>query len=257
MFMIKPSFVKGLGEVFVLGACLLSVLRIPTVLTAPVGQSAMELNGKPRWINPCEIDPATLVMNEDNITQHAQLKTVLLQTENALNHARKFRNEYVKHTFHVDFNDHHNAWKTSINYENWLPKIDKSLGEGTPEEHLANLEFDTSLKDIYKFLQVFAVALEQLIYDMKVENEPFSQYFEEAFGFVNAALCEYQFVMLERGVTPHPDVTREIMSDDLRKIASSTERNLRDWVIFRDYMNTLEYAVEVLNHLKSKSLEAN
>lgn len=78
-----------------LGACLLSVLRIPTVLTAPVGQSAMELNGKPRWINPCEIDPATLVMNEDNITQHAQLKTVLLQTENALNHARKFRNEYV------------------------------------------------------------------------------------------------------------------------------------------------------------------
>lgn len=51
--------------------------------------------------------------------------------------------------------------------------------------------------------------------------------------------------MHERSVTPHPDVLREVMPDKLRQVADDGERNLRDWLIFRDYMIVLEYVKDV------------
>lgn len=55
---------------------------------------------------------------------------------------------------------------------------------------------------------------------------------------------------MERQLSPRPDVSRDIMNSDIRGLASSeTSRMLRDWVIFRDYMNGLEYVVQVFEHL--------
>lgn len=59
-------------------------------------------------------------------------------------------------------------------------------------------------------------------------------------------LCELQMALAERGVGPRADVTREVMSREYRDMSvSATYRNLRDWLIFRDYMNGLEYIIEV------------
>lgn len=54
--------------------------------------------------------------------------------------------------------------------------------------------------------------------------------------------------MLERKVAFHPDVDRDIMRDEFRDIDSDTKRDLRDWIIFRDYMIVLEYVIEVAKH---------
>lgn len=51
--------------------------------------------------------------------------------------------------------------------------------------------------------------------------------------------------MHERSVTPHPDVERKVMPKELREVMDDTERNLRDWLIFRDYMIVLEYVKDV------------
>lgn len=62
-------------------------------------------------------------------------------------------------------------------------------------------------------------------------------------------LCELQMALAERGVVPRPDVTREVMPRDYRDMSNSvTYRNLRDWLIFRDYMNGLEYIIGVFDH---------
>lgn len=67
--------------------------------------------------------------------------------------------------------------------------------------------------------------------------------------------------MLEKGIFFDEDVTRTVMSPEVRDIKDETYRNLRDWYIFRDYMKGLEYAVHTFKHLtnhpkyaKSKSL---
>lgn len=51
--------------------------------------------------------------------------------------------------------------------------------------------------------------------------------------------------MHERSVSPRPDVDREVMPQQLRQVTDSTKRNLRDWLIFRDYMIVLEYVKDV------------
>ena len=84
---------------------------------------------------------------------------------------------------------------------------------------------------------------------------------EDKFSFVQLldldlclfqTLCEIQAAMLERSVIPHEDITRHIMGNDVRHTGNSSVRNLRDWVIFRDCMNGLEYVIQVFEYFKQK-----
>ena len=56
--------------------------------------------------------------------------------------------------------------------------------------------------------------------------------------------------MLERDIEFGEDIPREIMNDDVRDIQDTSYRNLRDWYIYRDYMNGLEYIVQSFDYLK-------
>ncbi|CAG2063055.1 unnamed protein product [Timema podura] len=94
---------------------------------------------------------------------------------------------------------------------------------------------------------MFAVGLEQVVIDQKENGGEFLQEFKDTEFKVRATLCEIQVAMVERNVTPKADVTREIMGEELRMMGNSSYRNLRDWLIFRDYMNGLEYVVQALS----------
>lgn len=56
--------------------------------------------------------------------------------------------------------------------------------------------------------------------------------------------------MIERGTVQHDDITRDIISEEYKNLDNS-HRNLRDWIIFRDYMNALEYVIQVFEHFSS------
>lgn len=64
-------------------------------------------------------------------------------------------------------------------------------------------------------------------------------------------LCELQVALVERGVTPRPDITRDIMPPKVRAIRNETERSLRDWIVIREYMNALEYVVQAFQYLQA------
>jgi hypothetical protein len=68
-------------------------------------------------------------------------------------------------------------------------------------------------------------------------------------------LCELEIAMLEKGIVQQEDVeiTRAIMSPEIRDIEDESYRSLRDWYIYRDYMNSLEYVVHSFDHLRKKS----
>ncbi|KAF4516394.1 hypothetical protein B566_EDAN008517 [Ephemera danica] len=160
--------------------------------------------------------------------------------------------EEVKSTFDVDFDQHHQSWK-SLHYD-WLPIFPKSLGERTPDEHLQQLELEQALKDSYSSLQKIAVGLEQVAWDQE-DSSGFKSDFRATEYQLKAVLCEIMFAMSEHSVEQHPDVTRSIMSREFREISSgnSSVRNLRDWFIFRDYMNGLEYVIDVFDYFIKKA----
>ena len=67
-------------------------------------------------------------------------------------------------------------------------------------------------------------------------------------------MCELQIAMLERGISAEEvsPTSRRIMSQEIRDVGDESYRNLRDWYIYRDYMNSLEYVVHSFAHLKRK-----
>ena len=70
-------------------------------------------------------------------------------------------------------------------------------------------------------------------------------------------MCELQIAMLEKGVEQNDDVGRDIMSENMRDVEYDSYRNFRDWAIYRDYMNGLEYALSVFNHIKQRNRHQN
>ena len=70
-------------------------------------------------------------------------------------------------------------------------------------------------------------------------------------------LCEVQVAMAEQGVVQFPDVKRDIMAGEFRDMKyNASYRNLRDWIILRDYMNGLEYVIQQLEYFNKPANQA-
>lgn len=214
---------------------------------------------KPKWVNPCGIDPVmarnhALQMYHDvtPLTDQELIQNILLSAKNALVHSDDFKEKFVRRTFSTSsWKDHHETWKEQR--YNWLPSwkdIPKHLHESLEGGHLQKLKLDTALSKMYNYLQRFAVGLEEIVIDQALFDGEFIQEFNEAEYKLKAVLCELQMAMLERDIDMGSDVTRDIMKDDVRDIQDQSYRNLRDWYIYRDYMNGLEYVIHAFDHLK-------
>ena len=66
-------------------------------------------------------------------------------------------------------------------------------------------------------------------------------------------LCELQVAMMEKGIDHKIHMTRNVMPKAIRDVEDSSYRNIRDWYIYREYMNNLEYVVHSLGYLKHNS----
>lgn len=213
------------------------------------------LSTAPKWMNPCGFaaeefdgDLEVVQLNDETL-----LGNIVMQAKTALNYAQGFRDDYIKRTFNTDYADLHLTWKD--NHYDWLPgpkQIPKQLGEQLDQEFLNKLEvrmLDTALLDAYEYMQRYAVGLEQIAWDQEDYGLEFRKQFKDTEYNLRAVLCELQMALAERGVGLRADVSREVMPSDFRDMSdSATFRNLRDWLIFRDYMNGLEYIVQVFEH---------
>jgi len=230
------------------------------------GRSRKSHQPKPKWVNPCGIDPKTIRQLHQHhayfyhdvtpLSDNELIQNILLSAKNALVHSDDFKEKFVRRTFSTpSWRDHHDTWKEQR--YNWLPswkEIPKHLHESLEAGHLQKLSLDTALQKIYNYLQRFAVGLEEVVMDQAVFNGDFLMEFNEAEYKLKAVLCELQMAMLERDIEFGEDISREIMKHDVRDIQDQSYRNLRDWYIYRDYMNGLEYIIHAFDYLqKSKS----
>ena len=66
-------------------------------------------------------------------------------------------------------------------------------------------------------------------------------------------LCSLQMALMEKQIQPDADAARQMMTNEYRDMKSESGRNLRDFIILRDYINLLEYLVQVLQHFQGSS----
>lgn len=64
---------------------------------------------------------------------------------------------------------------------------------------------------------------------------------------LRSVMCEVKSGLISMRAEISEDVTRGIMSQDVR---NAEDKLMRDWVIYREYMNQLEYMIEVLEAVK-------
>jgi hypothetical protein len=66
-------------------------------------------------------------------------------------------------------------------------------------------------------------------------------------------LCALQLAMAEKNVVPDADAARQLMTREYRDMRSASGRNLRDFIIVRDYTNLLEYIQQVFQYFAARS----
>ncbi|XP_076669287.1 uncharacterized protein LOC143369349 [Andrena cerasifolii] len=237
-----------------LGSLLVTLLVVSVHGAPTMTLEGRRLSSPPKWVNPCGLAAEDFTGDLDvvQLTDSQLLHQVVVQAKTASTHAKLFRDDYAKRIFNIDFADLHSTFKD--NHYDWLPgqkEIPKQLGEQLDQEFLDRLELDTALVDAYEYMQKYAVGLEQIVWDQEDLQLEFRKKFKETEYNLRTVLCELQVALVERQLSPRPDVTRDIMKPEFRAVSSSeTYRNLRDWLIFRDYMNGLEYVVQVFEHLR-------
>ncbi|KAK9295191.1 hypothetical protein QLX08_010409 [Tetragonisca angustula] len=234
---------------------LLVTLLVVSVHAAPtMTPEDRRLSSSPKWVNPCGLAAEDFTGDLDvvQLTDSQLLQQVVVQAKTALTHAELFRDDYARRTFNIDFADLHSTFRD--NHYDWLPgpnEIPKELGNELGREYLDELELDTALIDAYEYMQKYAVGLEQIVWDQEDLQLEFRDQFKDTEYRLRTVLCELQVALVERQLSSRPDATRDIMKSEFRNMSSSeTFRNLRDWLIFRDYMNGLEYVVQVFEHLR-------
>ncbi|XP_067131521.1 uncharacterized protein [Centruroides vittatus] len=230
--------------------CRLGVWIVAAVLTSFVTAAPMKNplrpTNKPRWKNPCGIPGHVFNAKEDLVG--APPATVQQLFDDIL-HAAKVARQNGMRTKDAFLNKVFNEpeFELSVEYQKevWLPDIPKLTFE-----YLKQLKRDEAFRTSYQTLQYFAVGLEQAILD-QLDQKMYLQLFRNAENELVQVLCELQRSMIILGIKPNADVERKIMKQTRRNITVETHRNLRDYLILRDYIKAVDFVVSVFDYLKS------
>lgn len=120
---------------------------------------------------------------------------------------------------------------------------------------LSFLQLDETLILVHENLQRIAVGVEQMLWDEEDRNGEFLKQFQSTWSRVNNLLCEIHNVMIEKNLTIKTKIERTVMEGKLRQPKDDTARNVRNWIIYREYLNMLEYIEQVFDHL-AKNMES-
>jgi hypothetical protein len=98
--------VAGFSEALVVCVCFLTVIRVPTAMSAPASRrNSLELeriNSHPKWINPCGIRTSDDFDSEldgvPRLNDNELLSSIIVSAKNTLMHAERFKENYVSFT---------------------------------------------------------------------------------------------------------------------------------------------------------------
>ncbi|KAJ3665303.1 hypothetical protein Zmor_000804 [Zophobas morio] len=231
-----------------------------TLLTFPIAQSAPTIRkpmssrekSDPKWLNPCGMGSLNGAAPEHRMPDSKLIEQIASIAQIAESKAKTFQIDFADKLFNMKVGQLH-TYYADKDYA-WLPmeEIPKKLNEQVPQDHLQSLEFKQTLLKVYVYLQKIAVGMEQVVWDEEDRNGEFKSSFAATEDFLHNVLCEIHTAIIENDLTVEETVTRDLMGEEYRNM-DDTNKNVRNWIIYRDYLNMLEYIVQVFNHFKANS----
>uniref|UniRef100_T1IIR0 Uncharacterized protein n=1 Tax=Strigamia maritima TaxID=126957 RepID=T1IIR0_STRMM len=204
----------------------------------------------PKWVNPCGVNPDQVLGSSESeieippMKPHELFNNIALQALLAKEHADAVIAEFVMDAFR---DPHFPTYSTDLHYD-WLPHPSRP----SPQD-LDTLQIEGALRQSYETLQHYAVGLEQLVMDQILHGGDFLDHFRQLEGKLRQVLCELQLAMIEMKIKQNPDVQRIIMAHQYRDLDSKTARDLRDWIVLRDYIGALDFVSTIFSHFKTKA----
>ncbi|XP_018565549.1 uncharacterized protein LOC108906697 [Anoplophora glabripennis] len=232
----------------------LTLVTLPTANSIPVKRDTMadRMSSDMKWINPCNINTGGEITENPRNTDFnsSELGKIIGEATRAFIAANNSLDDFAFGTFgknettvHTDFINKRLPWLET----DWLGN--KRLHENITADELAALKVEDVLVNVYKILQRLAVGLEQITWDQQDKGDNFKEYFANSELQLKTVLCELYTTIEAHGLKMPEYPTRDIMSVDERSKTSNTERKIRDWLILRDYINTLDFLKQSLEHL--------
>lgn len=118
------------------------------------------------------------------------------------------------------------------------------------------MQLEKAMVDSYMYLQTIAAGLEQMRWDdVDNNNSLLSHIYNSTEDRIMTILCELQDGMLASNIKIGQNVQRDVVPINLRANHTSDagERKTRDLLIFREYLNVVEYVKECFEYLRDKA----
>lgn len=216
-----------------------------STMSAPVSRTG-DSSDHPLWVNPCNL-PDDARGHADHLSPQDvrnMLDAVANRARVASEEADKAKRRFLERTFaDSEFED-----SVASYMQSWLPNVPMPT-----EDHFRSMTKEEAYKKTFGFVQYFAVGLEQAVLDQIFHNGPFHRLFLEIQQNLGQLLCELQIGIVHFNVAKSADVLRDVMSHEYRDIKQDSQRNLRDYIILREYIRLTRYISELFAYLRDHS----
>lgn len=136
----------------------------------------------------------------------------------------------------------------SNNHYDWLHSqkaIPKELGQTVPCELLKSVTFQSVLPKLYSSLQVMELALDEVF-----KTEKYIEFKNLVIGYIKTLKEEVSDAMYYAEINPPSEITKDVIPHDFCDITHQTFLRIRDWIVFRECMNLIEYIVQAFSFLQ-------
>ncbi|CAH1100392.1 unnamed protein product [Psylliodes chrysocephalus] len=207
-------------------------------------QCKMDLDEQPFWINfradSFSSTSEDLEQKEKNDTTKAYylktLKNIINQINKLLQKAYKIEETLINAVFKMDSETINESLK-EYQY-GWLPSKDSllsNIGNGELKEN----KIEEILPNVYTNLQTVSAGLELML-----EHEKYNE-FERLKSYLRSVLCEIYTALRECQLNLPEDVSRSVVPQEIRNMIEIPETNIRNWIIFRNFIDTLNGVTDI------------
>lgn len=182
--------------------------------------------------------------------RRAAYDSIVLSARNALQQMERYGEEFVTSRFGTSLAAHHMEWMEQR--YTWFVSaedVPKNLNESLAETVLATLDVDAVLRMAQNLLQKMKIALDRIASDLHNADGDLVDNFLQSRDFVNAVVYEVTSAMREFQIPPHPPVPSDFMP---ASVVSADQSAMRDWFLYRECRNTLEYIIQVFSNFSTQ-----
>jgi len=104
----------------------------------------------------------------------------------------------------------------------------------------------------YEYIQYFAVGIEQILNDQESYESSMIIQFKEIEYELYQLLCNLQYSVHLLNIPQRPNVSRRVMSREYRDIEELSRRNLRDYLILKEYISATNFIAKLFAYNKRK-----